>query len=970
MNKRMAGKCVLFVAMILMLLLPLSSANAAAIHTKLYLRFGAGEYFRPEYPDMSSDWGNSYSLEDFEITYSCDSELLQVSEDGTLYFDPADWSAPRPEFDVIMQYTLISNPRRVKSYCITVYVFDEFKEIYTGADELNMGVGEKMNLSLSFPENVYLSYEILPHDENVASIALKASSSKKYFQIEALAEGKTELTIRLYNGIEKTVPITVGPAPTKISFAQDVFECVLGETVELAPTLDGYQQKKLNADDIPVYLAGHQSGRISEDNQSFTAICAGAHKITMTAYNGVVGSALVHVYSPANTVTIKPTLTTLNLDTSYHKSTMLYMYDENGEQIYAKLKVDQENNIVSLRGITLTALREGTVTVTATTPSGATDSVTISVYKRPKQMEANPPEMVLEIGQTAQVLPVFDQGWGDVEYSLRSMKSLNQSGRPVVRLDNEGNIEAVAPGTVEVYMQMDTLTASCYVTVPDSTKNIEIIRPEKEFGIHHSYQLSVRDGNGTVYPAVFAVTSGTNYASVAEDGLMIGLAEGTARISATLENGEVLYYDQFVSQIPLEISAPNVDLPINEEYYYMNKIHSDVGDLSWTEVNVEIANERIATYSAGKFTPLRMGATQVTLTSKLGNARTTFLLTVTAPSNALYPDKEIVFVAVKQSVQIPTVRDYYGNVVKVTYEIVEESIGIGNTSGSSFTLRNGKVTCTWPTGTCEVQCTSATGATCVIKFQGYPAATKMHFQRNSITLNIGETTYVSLECSDGSYGDYSIVKWQVENPSIIRFEEDHSGNGNPCITGLAPGTTTLKATLFNGTSATCTINVTEQEQQPNAPLGMKVYTANNTLLILGGYSLQFYVDVVSTWDNTQVNWSVDNPALGSITEEGLFTAAHPKYDSEVTIIATSAVAPNVKAYYTLMVKGTNDRRPGDANEDGVVNSADAMIILQYGSGENVTINTVNADVNGDGSANIHDALLLMQYEAGWNVNLQ
>lgn len=62
--------------------------------------------------------------------------------------------------------------------------------------------------------------------------------------------------------------------------------------------------------------------------------------------------------------------------------------------------------------------------------------------------------------------------------------------------------------------------------------------------------------------------------------------------------------------------------------------------------------------------------------------------------------------------------------------------------------------------------------------------------------------------------------------------------------------------------------------------------------------------------------------------------------------------------------------PGDADDDGAVNLADAQRVLEHCAGGSVTINAMNADVNSDGQVDIQDALLLLQFAAGWNVRLQ
>ena len=64
------------------------------------------------------------------------------------------------------------------------------------------------------------------------------------------------------------------------------------------------------------------------------------------------------------------------------------------------------------------------------------------------------------------------------------------------------------------------------------------------------------------------------------------------------------------------------------------------------------------------------------------------------------------------------------------------------------------------------------------------------------------------------------------------------------------------------------------------------------------------------------------------------------------------------------------RTPGDANEDGMVDIFDALAILQYDVGWDVSINGTNADVNADSQVDIFDALLILQYDVGWDVELR
>ncbi len=62
--------------------------------------------------------------------------------------------------------------------------------------------------------------------------------------------------------------------------------------------------------------------------------------------------------------------------------------------------------------------------------------------------------------------------------------------------------------------------------------------------------------------------------------------------------------------------------------------------------------------------------------------------------------------------------------------------------------------------------------------------------------------------------------------------------------------------------------------------------------------------------------------------------------------------------------------PGDADNNNEVNSADALLVMQYAAGWSVALNKTNADVNASGGVDVQDALLILRYCAGESVLLQ
>lgn len=118
--------------------------------------------------------------------------------------------------------------------------------------------------------------------------------------------------------------------------------------------------------------------------------------------------------------------------------------------------------------------------------------------------------------------------------------------------------------------------------------------------------------------------------------------------------------------------------------------------------------------------------------------------------------------------------------------------------------------------------------------------------------------------------------------------------------------------------------------------------------------------------------SVCNTVLTAQTE---IPAKGHSWDAGVVTRKPTTTAEGVLTYTCIACKTTKTERipirvPGDTNVDGKVDLNDALLVFEYGSGKNVSINLYNADVNQDGRVDAQDALLIMQYVSGWDVKLQ
>ena len=127
----------------------------------------------------------------------------------------------------------------------------------------------------------------------------------------------------------------------------------------------------------------------------------------------------------------------------------------------------------------------------------------------------------------------------------------------------------------------------------------------------------------------------------------------------------------------------------------------------------------------------------------------------------------------------------------------------------------------------------------------------------------------------------------------------------------------------------------------------------------------------------------DTPSIAGFAVEKLPERIVASNSLDVDVVAGATVTSNAilaAAKNALLSAGLDPNdymgktdaatESGDSDEDGRVTVKDAIFVLQYCMGKNVSINLDVADVTGDGKVNENDVLRILQYAAGWNVTLK
>ena len=182
--------------------------------------------------------------------------------------------------------------------------------------------------------------------------------------------------------------------------------------------------------------------------------------------------------------------------------------------------------------------------------------------------------------------------------------------------------------------------------------------------------------------------------------------------------------------------------------------------------------------------------------------------------------------------------------------------------------------------------------------------------------------------------------WTSSDTSVLSV--DSTG----LLTAAAPGTAVLTVKeKWSGLSKTCTVHVASP---------VTAITFAETALQMVPGDTRTLTATVTCFDQTVTNklvtFSSSDEKVATVDQNGIVTAA-----SEGNVTITATASNGVSASCTIKVLLL-----GDANNDGKVDVADVLIILQYSAGWDVTVNTVKADVTGDGTIGLSDALKILQ----------
>lgn len=350
-------------------------------------------------------------------------------------------------------------------------------------------------------------------------------------------------------------------------------------------------------------------------------------------------------------------VTAENTTLKVNKSTTVSVKDANGADVSNVMLTSSPADIVSISGMTITAQKVGSATITATvTEGGETQtlgSVTITVQSGVSAITADTSvEIDVDSLATASLsVKLTGAASGDVLAVQSSDESVVTAQAGAITLSDGTctvTLTAVKTGTATVTLSCGQATPAQVTVTVKATKD-HTVTFEKQ-------KLTVKKGETAVNPATKGPAAGdkltyassnTAVAAVTEDGTVTGAAAGTATITATVKNasdvivGTASYTVEVADAYKIELSAAPSSLTAGSAstvsatvYQYMTERgyvpYQRSVELTWNAYKESVADLGGNDPSKAVKTTTSSGSSSVTLyTYATGTSKTAVQVPVT-----------------------------------------------------------------------------------------------------------------------------------------------------------------------------------------------------------------------------------------------------------------------------------------------------------------------------------------------------
>lgn len=381
--------------------------------------------------------------------------------------------------------------------------------------EITLGVGEKFTLKPATlnGSKADFSYEIVEGSTKTATISAAGL-------ITAKKAGAMTIAVKPHMGEAAMVKVNVVAAPSSVSLSAKKLTLGEGETTQLIATL-----KKAGASSVLTWKSSKPGVVAVDENGNLKALKPGSSTITVNTFNKKKATCTVTVLAEPTAMDLTVATDVISMGQSL-KLTPVFEPAKCANNVTYTLS---EGGIVALDGANVIPVYPGTVTITASTYNGLSDSVTITVKEAPDMLVLAEDTIELGVGEKITLKPEAANGSPvTLKYKAKSTK--------VATVSADGLVTGKKAGKT-------TITVTPHAGDP-VVVNVVVLAAPKSVSLS-AKELNLNIGDEEVLTATLSAKSASKTLTwessdeeVAQvvNGKVIAVGEGTATITVKTFN--------------------------------------------------------------------------------------------------------------------------------------------------------------------------------------------------------------------------------------------------------------------------------------------------------------------------------------------------------------------------------------------------------------------------------------------------
>ena len=526
------------------------------------------------------------------------------------------------------------------------------------------------------------------------------------------------------------------------------------------------------------------------------------------------------------------------------------------------------------------------------------------------------------------------------------------SNRNVVSVDKDGTITANGAGVVTITAKLKNAPAIL------ATCTVDVRVPIKSFTLNKS-DVTILAGDTNVLAGIIGpedatttkiewTSSNKEVVKVTEDGLLIGLKQGTAIVTAVIRDESGLHTATCKVTVPQSLVVDVLGVSLNKSTLTLEKGTRETlkatvtpDDATNSSVVWTSSNKNVAIVNAnGRVTALSKGTTTITVTTVSGGETATCTVTVTdvatiTPTGITISQSSLTLEKDGTAQLSATVTPSNANDKTVVWSSSDYNTVDVNSNGKITAIDTGTATITASTadGKYSAKCT-VTVSKPVVKVTG------ITISKTAVTLEKDETTQLIAGVQPAN-ADNRNITWASDNAQIAKV--DSSG----LVTAVGYGTATITAsTADGGYTKTCVVYVPEKI----AVTGIEI--SAETLEIYEGRTENLTVSVLpKNADNTKITYEIKDETIATLSGSGV-----KGLKEGTTTITFKTEEGNFTKTCTITVKKVDDTKIDissndyDIGQDGKIDNVEKDTTVKdikdgLKTDENTTITIKDKDGN-------------------------